>query len=292
MRMTVYCFLLPVLLGAATGCAQMGRIEDDVDQLNATTQSLEREQKVAGKQLDDIQAALRSEGITSDEDRADLLSRFSAMERSVAQLEARVEDQAVLLRRIQTTLEVIAAGGGLQGGAQSALPDSSSLAPAGASGGADPAEGADPEAVAAGAGAGLAGGDSAPLDASGSPGAEVYDAAFRDFTKGNYTLARDGFEEFLTRYPDTDLADNARYWVGETWYAQGNYQEAVDHFDAVLRDYPQGDILPAALLKASNCRLELGEVERALEGYRKLVADYPDSDEAFIAQYKISEIGK
>jgi hypothetical protein len=36
----------------------------------------------------------------------------------------------------------------------------------------------------------------------------------------------------------------------------------------------------------------LGEVERALEGYRKLVADYPDSDEAFIAQYKISEIGK
>ena len=131
----------------------------------------------------------------------------------------------------------------------------------------------------------------APNAASRSPGVEVYDAAFRDFTKGSYSLAREGFKEFLARYPDTDLSDNARYWIGETWYAQGNYQEAVRDFDAVLRSYPEGDIVPGALLKSSNCHLELGEKERALEGYRRLVREYPDSDEAFIAQHKLADDG-
>ncbi len=104
--------------------------------------------------------------------------------------------------------------------------------------------------------------DSSSVDAaaaSRSPGVEVYDAAFSDFTRGSYSLAREGFEEFLARYPDTDLSDNASYWIGETWYAQGNYQEAVRHFDAVLRTYPDGDIVPGALLKSSNCHLELGK---------------------------------
>lgn len=289
MRGIVTASALLVLVGLGTGCGQLGRIEDDVSQLNTTTQSLEREQQIAGEQLEDIQQALRSEGITSDEERADILSRFSAMERTLTQLEARVEDQGILLQRIQDTLDVIAVGGGAPRGLPAgAVPDSLS------SGDADSTatdQGGLGAAGGAAVGAGAAAAEPAPLDASGSPGAEIYDAAFRDFTRGSYTLAREGFEEFLSRYPETDLADNARYWVGETWYAQGNYREAVGHFDAVLREYPQGDILPAALLKASNCRAELGEVDRALEGYRDLLDEYPDSDEAFIAQHKIDELG-
>ncbi len=294
MRRAVLLLVLCVATLAVTGCGQLGRIEDDVSELNATAKGHQRDQKIASEQLDEIQSALASEGITSDEDRASILSRFSAMERTLTQLEARVEEQDDLLRRIQASLDVIAAGAGNQRSMDPALADSlggtGGELPVGESSSAGGGALAAGAAVGAAVGSGLSDDEPPPLNASGSPGAEVYDAAFRDFTRGSFTLAREGFQEFLDRYPETDLADNARYWVGETWYAQGNYREAVDHFDAVLRQYPEGDILPAALLKASNCRFELAEEDRALEGYRRLMEEYPESDEAFIAQHKIAEI--
>src|SRR5262249_34683048 len=41
-----------------------------------------------------------------------------------------------------------------------------------------------------------------------SPG-ELYDTAYSDYTKGRYPLAIQGFQEYLTAYPNTDLSDNA-----------------------------------------------------------------------------------
>lgn len=282
----------------APGCAQLTRIEDKVDDVSATSHGLQRQQEVTAKQVDGLQKALESEGITSDEKRADLLSRLKNMERSMQQLEARVDDQGKLLQRIQASLDLLASGGQRRVpplGTAPATSDSAAVDSRTAENGANAAEklsNTSPPDAAEDSEESQA--DSNSVDeaaTSRSPGVEVYDAAFSDFTRGSYSLAREGFEEFLARYPDTDLSDNASYWIGETWYAQGNYQEAVRHFDAVLRTYPDGDIVPGALLKSSNCHLELGERDRALEGYRRLVREYPDSDEAFIAQHKLAEAG-
>lgn len=282
----------------APGCAQLTRIEDKVDDVAATSHGLQRQQDVTAKQVEGLQKALESEGITSDEKRADLLSRLKNMERSMQQLEARVEDQGNLLQRMQSSLDLLASGGqgkALPSGSSPAVADTAAVDSSAAESGMSAAE---KESTApppdTGEEAEESPADSSSVSeatASRSPGVEVYDAAFSDFTRGSYSLAREGFEEFLARYPDTDLSDNASYWIGETWYAQGNYQEAVRHFDAVLRTYPDGDIVPGALLKSSNCHLELGERDRALEGYRRLVREYPDSDEAFIAQHKLAEAG-
>ncbi len=298
-----------VLIVLAPGCGQLTRIEDKVDEISVASHGLQENQKVIEGRLEEVHKALDAEGITDNEKRAELLSRFKNMERSMQQMQARMEEQDELLRRIQSRLDLLTRAGGVP--TPLAAADSASgaagggeagVAQAASSGGSEQtgelAQGAVEEGTSAAA-AGVAGaaaaeevaGGGSSLIGGGSPGAEVYDAAFRDFTRGSYTLAREGFQEFVTRYPESDLADNARYWIAESYYAQGNYREAVVEYERVLRNHPASDILAPALLKASNCHLELGETDRAVEGYRRLVKDWPESDESFIARQKLAEIG-
>ncbi|MEO8499828.1 MAG: tetratricopeptide repeat protein, partial [Vicinamibacteria bacterium] len=66
---------------------------------------------------------------------------------------------------------------------------------------------------------------------------DLYQQAYSDFARKNYDLSIQGFQEYLRLYRDTDLADNAQYWVGECLQAQGKYEDAVTAFNALLRDF-------------------------------------------------------
>jgi len=87
------------------------------------------------------------------------------------------------------------------------------------------------------------------------PARDVYQAAYIDFSKGGYQLAITGFRDFLRRFPDHKLADNAQYWIGESYlalahsYANAGQQEdkatqaleeAVREFRRVITNYPRG----------------------------------------------------
>jgi TolA-binding protein len=86
---------------------------------------------------------------------------------------------------------------------------------------------------------------------------QAYQAAYADYTKGNFPLAVMGFEEFVKRNSQSDLADNALYWVGECHYAQRQFEEAIEVFDRILKEYPEGDKIPAVLLKKGYAYMEL-----------------------------------
>jgi len=77
----------------------------------------------------------------------------------------------------------------------------------------------------------------------------MYNNAYGDYLKGNYSLAIDSFKLFLQHYPNTPLSDNALYWIGECHYSQGQYQEATDTFNELLVSFPAGDKVPALTLK-------------------------------------------
>jgi len=42
----------------------------------------------------------------------------------------------------------------------------------------------------------------------------LYQSAYNDYLSGNYDLAILGFRRYLEAFPETDLADNAAYWIG------------------------------------------------------------------------------
>lgn len=120
---------------------------------------------------------------------------------------------------------------------------------------------------------------------------ELYDTAYADYTKGRYALAIQGFQEYLEAYPNTDLSDNAQYWVGESHYAQKKHREAVIDFDRLLKDWPKSDKAPAALLKKGYALLELGQKAEAVVQLQYVIHEHPSSEEARLARARLKSIG-
>ena len=119
---------------------------------------------------------------------------------------------------------------------------------------------------------------------------EAYTMAYNDYLKGNYDLAVKSFKLYREQFPDSPLADNALYWIGECRYSQRKFEEAIDAFNEVILTYPQGDKAAAAYLKKGLSYAELGKKDEAVAVFKLLVAKYPLQDEARIAQDKIKEL--
>jgi tol-pal system protein YbgF len=121
---------------------------------------------------------------------------------------------------------------------------------------------------------------------------EAYSVAYNDYLKGNYDLAIESFRLYRQQFPESPLADNALYWIGECRYSQRKYEEAIDAFDELIQAYPQGDKAAAAHLKKGLSFVELGRRPEALAALKILVAKYPLEEEARIAQDKIRELNE
>ncbi|OGD13411.1 MAG: tol-pal system protein YbgF [Candidatus Aminicenantes bacterium RBG_16_66_30] len=119
---------------------------------------------------------------------------------------------------------------------------------------------------------------------------EAYSVAYNDYLKGNYDLAVESFRLYRQQFPDSPLADNALYWIGECRFSQRKFLEAIDSFDELILAYPQGDKAAAAHLKKGLSFVELGRKPEALAALKILVAKYPLEEESRIAQDKIREL--
>jgi tol-pal system protein YbgF len=119
---------------------------------------------------------------------------------------------------------------------------------------------------------------------------EVYNTAYADYLKGNFDLATDGFKIYRDNFPDSPLADNAVYWIGECLFSQRKFSEAVDEFNNLILNYPQGDKIAAAYLKKGLSLAELRRKDEALVVFKLLISKYPLEEEARIAQEKIKEL--
>lgn len=119
---------------------------------------------------------------------------------------------------------------------------------------------------------------------------EMYNNAYGDYLKGNYSLAIDSFRLFLQQYPNAPLSGNALYWIGECYYSQGKFQEAVDTFSELLVNYPSSNKVPAAYLKKGYSLARLGKKEEAIATLKLLIAKFPAQEEARLAQEKLKEL--
>lgn len=129
-----------------------------------------------------------------------------------------------------------------------------------------------------------------PRSAPPSP-EELYNSAYGDFLKNNYDLSKQGFEEYLKNYPDTELSDNAQFWIGECSYRQRKYSDAIQAYDKVIQSYPKGDKAPAAALKKGFSLLEIKDNEAGIRELRTLIQKYPGSDSAQLAKDRLNSMG-
>jgi len=69
----------------------------------------------------------------------------------------------------------------------------------------------------------------------------LYNNALRDYNGGKNDLALQEFSDYVKFYPNTDLAGNAYFYLGEIQFRQGNYQQAAQTYDQVLQNFPSGN---------------------------------------------------
>ena len=120
---------------------------------------------------------------------------------------------------------------------------------------------------------------------------ELYRSSYLDYQKGNFDLAIQGFRDFLVQNPNTDLADNAAYWIGESLFSQKKYPEAIAQFDAVVNSYPKSDKVPGALLKKGYAYINLGERAQGIVQLQYVVHEHPSSQEASLARQRLRQLG-
>jgi tol-pal system protein YbgF len=129
-----------------------------------------------------------------------------------------------------------------------------------------------------------------PAPSAGNP-SETYQAAYRDYQKGNFDLAIEGFRDFLSTAPKSDLADNAAYWVGESLFSQKKYREAIAQFDSVVTNFPRSDKVAGALLKKGYSYISLGEKAQGVVQLQYVVHEHPQSPEASLARQRLKQLG-
>jgi tol-pal system protein YbgF len=146
-------------------------------------------------------------------------------------------------------------------------------------------------AAAAGAAAGniAASTPNAPDGGSGED-KNSYQSAFNLLKDGQYDRAIVAFQKFLVAYPDSSLADNGQYWLGEAYYVNKAYPEAQSAFQRVVDKYPQSRKLGDALLKIGYCRYEMKQWESAREVLGQVVARFTDTPAARLAQQRLDKM--
>lgn len=125
---------------------------------------------------------------------------------------------------------------------------------------------------------------------AGGSAQELYDRGYTLYHQGRFLDAESTFQQYLQQHTDTDLADNAQYWIGESRYARKDFQGALSAFVETVDRYPQGNKVPAALLKAGQCLEELGDLDTARETYQQLIERFPNSASTVTAQEHLAAL--
>lgn len=125
---------------------------------------------------------------------------------------------------------------------------------------------------------------------SGNP-METYQSAYRDYQRGNFDLAIEGFRDFLDGNARSELSDNAAYWIGESLFSQKKYREAIQQFDAVVNNYPRSEKVPGALLKKGYAYINVGERAQGVVQLQYVLHEHPKSQEAALARQRLKQLG-
>lgn len=131
----------------------------------------------------------------------------------------------------------------------------------------------------------------APARPAGSD-QQNYQAAFELIQARKYEDAGRAFRDFLTAFPQSPLADNAQYWLAETYYVRRQFKEALPEFTKVTAQYSQSAKMPDALLKIGYCQIELGDKAAARASLQQVMRQFPDTTAARLASQRLEQLSQ
>ncbi len=118
---------------------------------------------------------------------------------------------------------------------------------------------------------------------------EIYKLGKQAFDQGDSDTAKKHFQELIKRFPKSENADNAQFWIGEIYYREKWYEKAILEYQNVIEKFPKGNKVPAALLKQGLAFQNIGDKANSRLILEELIKKYPKTNEAKIAREKIKE---
>lgn len=124
-----------------------------------------------------------------------------------------------------------------------------------------------------------------PADAKGAQTAALppgnpekqYEHAFELLRDSDYDKAERAFTEFLSKNKGHQLAGNAQYWLGETYYVRKKYTEAAVAFAEGFQKYPKNSKAPDNLLKLGMSMAQLNQKNDACTAFGQLLTKFPEA---------------
>ena len=260
-------FGIPAAVALAAAAVVMG----------ANAQTLSLGERVTRLEQQQAQQQSQTGGVALVNQVQDLQAQIQQMEGRIEELQHQV--QQLQEQNKQQYLDLDSRMGKLEGGKAANAP------PAGSSAAATPAPAASAQPA-----------TPPPAASSGPPPAPTagqqaaYSAAFKSLTGGDYVAASRGFRAYIQQYPNSALAPNAYYWLGESYYVTQNYQVALQTFQTLLATYPNSDKAPDAMLKIGYAQAEMKQYDDAKATLTAVMNKYPDTTVAHLAQSRMRAI--
>ncbi len=138
----------------------------------------------------------------------------------------------------------------------------------------------------------------APADAPamGAPAATAEDSetaykrAQRSYANEEYGMALNQFDQFLQRYPGSELAANARFWKAKCLLNEGRYRDAIGEFTQVRNSYPNHSKVPFAIHNQAVAHSRLGETQEAVTLLEMVIAQFPANPAADQAKEDLQQL--
>ncbi len=119
---------------------------------------------------------------------------------------------------------------------------------------------------------------------------QVYAEAYSTLTGGDYLGAIEKFRRFVEQCPQSRLADNAQFWIAESYLALKDYDRALEEYRKVERNYPNGNRVPDALLRSGQTFYALDDVPGYVRELKRVIQLFPQDRAAQIAAESIAKL--
>jgi TolA-binding protein len=133
--------------------------------------------------------------------------------------------------------------------------------------------------------------ESQPTTTVSAEDERAFNAAVLDYNRGNYSLAAEGLDLFLTTYSQSAKRPDALFFLGLCQYNLRAYVKAQPAFERIIKDHAASPQFLPAKLKRAQCLLKQGLKPAAAKAFRDLVDGYSGSAEARTAQQELSDLG-
>jgi tol-pal system protein YbgF len=273
-RITAFVAAASVILAAASPLQAANREHEqilaDIRMLQEQTQQLQVLIGTLAESLKTISSRMDEQGAATRKGFADQKLLVDALSSDVRVVREKVDETNVRLTSLTQDVE----------GLRELMPSLSAPAAPGET----PAEGETP-------GAGAAPPPAGPVGTGVSP-RRLFEEAYADYTAGQWTLAISAFETYLKTYPRSELADDAQYYIGESYAGDSKFREAATAYERVISDYPASNMLPEAWYKVGISYERLKQPDRARTAFQYVIKNFAESQAAALARQALVRLDR